>query len=142
MEINIGISVKNSSEAVDLYKEAFGLELGYYVKNPDGSYFHSELSKDGKGFAVVEAQNEVAMEQAIQIGVTLASEEEVHKVYRILSEGGIIKESIGPLPWSPCAATIIDKFGVWWFITAPQHRPPDDYDPSIPWDASMYKKPE
>lgn len=43
MEIDFGIYVKNSAEAVELYKEAFRLELGYHVKNPDGSYFHSEL---------------------------------------------------------------------------------------------------
>ena len=38
MRTGIGIYVKNSAEAVDLYKAAFGLELGYHVKNPDGSY--------------------------------------------------------------------------------------------------------
>lgn len=65
MEIDFGIYVKNSAEAVELYKEAFRLELGYHVKNPDGSYFHSELSKDGKGFSVVEAQDETIVVHSI-----------------------------------------------------------------------------
>lgn len=142
MEINFGLCVKNSMEAVKLYQEAFGLELGYSMKNPDGSYFHSELSKDGVGFSVVEADDEISMGNAVQLGVTLESEAEVQRAYELLSKDGIIKESIAPLPWSPLAAVVIDKFGVCWYITAPQHRPPDDYDPSIPWEASMYKKPE
>ncbi|EIV2905994.1 VOC family protein [Citrobacter braakii] len=142
MKIDFGLSVKNSAEAVELYQKAFGVELGYHVKNPDGSYFHSELSKDGHGFSVVEGQGEAAMEHTVTLGVTLADESEVQKAYKHLAEGGTIKESIGPLPWSPCAVTVIDRFGVLWYITAPQHRPPDDYDPNMPWDPSMYKKPE
>ncbi|NLY21520.1 MAG: hypothetical protein GXZ08_09600, partial [Tissierellia bacterium] len=59
----------------------------------------------------------------------------------ILSKDGIVKEPIGALPWTPCAATVIDKFGVCWYITCPQHRPPEDYDSNAAWDASMYKNP-
>lgn len=143
MEINVGLSVKNSVEAVKLYQEAFGLELGYNMKNSDGGYFHSELSKGGVELAVVEADYDNApVENVVQLGVTLETEAEVQRAYELLSKDGIIKESLAPLPWSPLAATVIDKFGVHWYITAPQHRPPDDYDPNIPWEPSMYKKPE
>lgn len=143
MEMSYGLHVKNSVEAVELYQDAFGLELGYHVKNPDGSYFHSELYKERKEkLSVVEAQGNAAVEHTVQLGVTLENEAEVQRVYKLLSAGGTIKTPIGPLPWSPCAADVIDKFGVWWYITAPQHYPPDDYDPNIPWDSSMYKKPE
>ena len=142
MNIGIGLYVKNSVEAVELYKEAFGLDLGYHVKNPDGSYFHSELYKHGKEFlSVVEAPNDNIGEYTVQLGVTFADEAEVRKAYILLSAGGTIKTPMGPLPWSPCAADVIDKFGVWWYITAPQHRPPDDYDQNAPWDASIYKNP-
>ena len=142
MNIGIGLYVKNSVEAVELYKKAFCLDLGYHVKNPDGTYFHSELYKNGKEFlSVVEAPNGNIGEYTVQLGVTFADEAEVRKAYALLSEGGTIKTPIGPLPWSPCAADVIDKFGVWWYITVPQHRPPDDYDSNAPWDASMYKNP-
>lgn len=142
MEINFGLSVKNSVEAVKLYQEAFGLELGYHMKNSDGGYFHSELSKDGVGFAVVEAEGEVSVGNVVQLGITLESENEVQRAYELLSKDGIIIESLAPLPWSPLAGVVIDRFGVSWYITAPQHRPPDDYDQNIPWESSMYKKPE
>lgn len=138
----MGLYVKNSVEAVELYKEVFGLELGYHVKNPDGTYFHSELYKDGQEFlSVVESSNNYMEENIAQLGVSFDSEAAVEKAYALLSKGGTIKTPLGPLPWSPCAADVIDRFGVWWYITAPQHYPPDDYDPNVPWDSSMYKKP-
>jgi PhnB protein len=143
VKIGHGLYVKNSVEAVELYCKVFGLELGYHVKNPDGSYFHSELYKDGvELLSVVESDKSTPRENAVQLGVTLANEAEVQKAYELLSAEGTVNTPIGPLPWSPCAADLIDKFGVWWFISAPMHHPPDDYDHTAPWDPSMYKKPE
>ena len=56
--LGVGIYVKNSPKAVELYKSAFGLELGYHVLNDDGTYYHSELTKDGEEFcSVVEAKD-------------------------------------------------------------------------------------
>ena len=43
--IGIGIYVKNSPKAIELYQAAFGLEMGYHVLNKDGTYFHSELHR-------------------------------------------------------------------------------------------------
>lgn len=142
MKMGTGLYVKNSVEAVELYKEVFGLELGYHVKNPDGTYFHSELYKDGEEIlSVVESSNNYAKERIVQLSVIFDNEAAVEKAYALLSEGGAIKTPLGPLPWSPCAADVVDRFGVWWYITAPQHYPPDDYNPNEPWDSSMYKKP-
>lgn len=143
MKIGTGLYVKNSVEAVELYKEVFGLELGYHVKNPDGTYFHSELYKDGQEFlSVVESAKEPEKDSAVQLCVSFDNEAEVEKAYVLLCEGGKIKTPLGPLPWSPCAADVIDRFGVWWYITAPQHYPSDDYDPNVPWDSTMYQKPQ
>ncbi len=142
MRVGTGLYVKNSAEAVALYKEAFGLELGYHVLNPDGSFFHSELYKDGEEiFSVVEAAHAESRDNTVQVSVILDNEAEVRKAYALLKEGGIVETPIGPMPWSPCAAVIIDRFGVWWYITAPQHQPPADYDPNAPWTPAMYKKP-
>lgn len=143
MRVGTGIYVKGSAEAVELYKEAFGLELGYHVLNPDGSYFHSELYRgEEEMLSVVESPIETHEDHTVQMSVVFDTEDEVHKAYELLSKEGKIETPIGPLPWSPCAASLMDKFGVWWYISAPQHHPADDYDPTKPWDASMYKKPE
>lgn len=143
MQIGTGLYVRGSAQAVELYKKAFGLELGYHVLNPDGSYFHSELNLDGREMlSVVESGEAVHPDRTVQVGVTLDSEEDVRRAFDLLREGGSVETPLGPMPWSPCAAVVTDKFGVWWYLTAPSHYPPSDYDPYAPWDASMYKKPE
>ncbi len=142
MRIGCCLHVKNSAAAVELYQKAFGLTLGYHVKNPDGSYFHSELYRDGEELLdVVEAASAGGGEETVQLGVTLADEAAVKKAFALLREGAAVKTPMGPLPWSPCAVELTDKFGVWWFITAPMHYPPDDYDHTAPWDESMYQPP-
>ena len=126
----LGLYVKNSVEAVELYREVFGLELGYHVKNADGSYFHSELYRDGKEvLSVVESTDDVHANTVACLGYTFDTEEALHHAFDRLSEGGKVKMPIQELPWSPCAAEVIDKFGVWWYLTTPQHRPPDDFQP-------------
>ncbi len=51
--IGIGIHVNNSPKAIEVYKAAFGLELGYHVLNDDCTYFHSELMRSDEEFCCV-----------------------------------------------------------------------------------------
>lgn len=44
------VYVKNSFEAAQTYCEAFGAEVTFAIKNPEGTaYEHCELSVDGEG---------------------------------------------------------------------------------------------
>ena len=47
----------------------------------------------------------------------MGTEEAVHNAFQVLSDGGVVLEPIGELPWSKCCATVIDKFGVCWWIS-------------------------
>ena len=129
--IGIGLYVKNSLEAAELYKSAFGLELGYHVLNEDGSYFHSELMKNGKEFiSVVEAKREMLQgKNPVQLGVTFESKAELEKAFELLRDGGKTELELCELPWSPCAAEVTDRFGVNWYLTLAQHRPDDGWQP-------------
>lgn len=136
MKAGIGLYVKNSAEAVELYKEAFGLELGYHVKNADGSYYHSELYRDGEEvLSVVESKDSDHFDNVVQVGIILDNEAEVRKAFGLLSDGGTVQMPVAELPWSPCAAVLRDRFGVWWYISVLQHRPDESFDPSEPADA-------
>ncbi|NLL77364.1 MAG: VOC family protein [Clostridiales bacterium] len=129
MGFGIGLNVKNSVDAVELYQRVFGLELGYHVKNPDGSFFHSELLKNEEVYlSVVEASKDKGEESFIQLGYEFDSPEEVQRAFDLLQEGGTIDMPIGELPWSPCAASVIDRFGIWWYLSSASHRPAEDYD--------------
>ncbi len=128
--IGIGLYLKDSLEAVELYREAFGLELGYHVMNTDGKgYFHSELMKNGEPqFCVVEAPEHPAG-NPVQLGVSFDSREELEKALSVLKVGGTFKMEPRELPWSPYAAEVVDRFGVDWFLSLPQRRPPEDFAP-------------
>ena len=129
--IGVGIYVKNSPKAIALYQRAFGLELGYHVLNQDGTYFHSELLRSGEPFcSVVEAKQDTYADcHPIELGVDFNTRNELECAFTLLSDGGRVDMEIGELPWSPCAAIVIDPFGVRWFLSMPQHRPADDWSP-------------
>lgn len=131
--IGVGIYVNGSREAVDLYCDAFGLTLGYHMLNEDGSYFHSELlAGDGQEVcSVVEALEPLSPKgNPIELGYTFQAREDLEWAFTLLKEGGTVKMDIRELPWSPCAACVTDRFGVNWFLSLPQHRPPEDFTPA------------
>lgn len=129
--IGIGIYVKNSPKAVALYQAAFNLTLGYHVLNKDGTFFHSELIRDSEPFcSVVEAKMDTYTDRhPIELGVDFNCRSELERAFSLLSDGGSVVMEVGELPWSPCAAIVIDPFGVRWFLSMPQHRPADDWSP-------------
>ncbi len=128
--IGIGLYIQNSLDAVELYKKAFGLELGYHVMNPDGKgYFHSELNKNGEPqFCVAEAPEHPAG-NPVQLGVDFQSREQLEEAFSLLKTGGTVKMEPRELPWSPWSAEVVDRFGVDWYLCLPQHLPPEDFTP-------------
>lgn len=128
MGFDVGVHVRGSAEAVELYRRAFGLELGYHVLNPDGSYFHAELCEGGQNvLTVAESSEGEVTGNAVCIGRVFESEDEVRRVYGLLKEGGQIKTPLGALPWCDCAADVIDRYGIWWYLCVAQHRPAEGF---------------
>lgn len=126
----IGIYVKGSVEAARLYCKAFGLTLGYHVLNGDGSYFHSELMKGSEpALSVVEAEAPAPFGNPIELGYSFDTQEQLEEAFALLQEGGRVKLVPQELPWSPLAAIVTDRFGVNWFLSLPQYRPPEEFSP-------------
>jgi PhnB protein len=129
MEIGIQAYVNGSIDAVELYKRAFGAELGYSVLNPDGSYFHAELMQSGKTFLAVSEIGENFCSDVMpkypnmNLGAILDNEEAVRKAYSALSEDAPIGTPLHALPWSDLCADVVDRFGVYWYLTISQHKP-------------------
>ena len=80
---------------------------------------------NGEGFlAVAEAKNPCDVEyihrmkwETMTFNVfEMGSEEAVRRALEVLSEGGVVLEPIHELPWSSCCATVIDRFGVCWWV--------------------------
>lgn len=121
------VYVKNSIEAVKMYCDAFGAEVTYEIKNEtNDAYVHCELSVNGEPFlAASEAENPCDISvvhkekwQTMTFNVfEMGCEEAVYKAFDILRDGGVVIEPIKELPWSKCCATVIDKYGVCWWIS-------------------------
>jgi uncharacterized glyoxalase superfamily protein PhnB len=105
------------------------MTLGYNDKFPDGTFLHAALLRDGQEvFAVSESRNDSFVNimltsslkesrPTMSYGINFDSEDEVKKAYSILTEGGKVLLAIGSLPWSSCCAEVVDKYGVYWYIT-------------------------
>lgn len=121
------VYVKNSLEAANFYCKAFGAEITRAFPNADGTaYEHCELSVNGEGFlALAEAANPCDVEflhkmkwETMTFNVfEMGSEAAVRHAFDVLREGGAVIDPIHALPWSSCCATVIDKYGVCWWIS-------------------------
>lgn len=120
------VYVKNSLEAAAFYCEAFGAEITFAIKNPaETEYEHCELSVGGEGFlALSEASNPCDIEvvhqnkwETMTFNVfEMGAEEVVDQAFRMLTDGGVVLSPIQELPWNRYNATVIDKYGVCWWI--------------------------
>jgi PhnB protein len=61
----------------------------------------------------------------VELGYTVESRDEFERVFQMLRQDGRVVLDPCELPWSPLATIVMDKFGVRWYITLPQHRPED-----------------
>jgi PhnB protein len=131
MILGATLYLKNSVEAVNFYQKAFNMTLGYNVKNEDGSFLHAELMKDGNYvFAVSDFCDEEIIKAMLSTKkptmsyeINFSNDKELTSAYSILIDGGRVLRPLGPLPWTPCSADIIDKYGVYWYIYVSQHKP-------------------
>lgn len=121
------IYARNSLEAVRTYCRAFGAVATLEMFNEAHTeYEHCELSVgENPILAVSEAPEEwdVSVIHGMRWqGMTfnafeLGTVEAVQTAFDVLSEGGVVIEEIHEVPWSSCCATIIDRYGVCWWIS-------------------------
>ena len=120
------VYVNNSLEAAQTYCKAFGAEITRaFLNEAQTAYEHCELSVDGEGFlALAEAKrpydvsiiHQMKWETMTFNVFEMGSREAVDHALAVLSKGGVVLEPIQELPWNPYNATVIDKYGVCWWI--------------------------
>jgi len=124
---------EKSYKAVEMYKKAFGLSLGYHLsyEDPEGmrkwgldigddyvprrGYFHADLVRDGEIVFSVSAEGDSSSQgvQFIELSMQMGSEEAVKKAVSILSGGTKTPRDEG---WNPCTAGVTDPYNVNWCI--------------------------
>jgi len=111
--------VKESGKAVEFYQKAFNAELVSSFPNPDGSYYHAELDIFGQIFALSESvSNKCIAGNTMQFCLHLGEDQEpqIQKIYEVLKGGADIRTPLGPCPYSPLMAALIDRYGIYWCI--------------------------
>lgn len=128
MKLGATLYIHNTREAADFYQRAFGLTLGYTAPNPDGSYLHASLCRDGREvFAISESANPALLEllrradihtnrPIANLGLDFPTEAEVRHAFALLVEEGTVTLPLQSLPWCSLAAEVVDKYGVYWYI--------------------------
>ena len=120
------VYVMNSMEAAESYCRAFGAEVTFAIQNDaQTAYEHCELSVNGEPIlAVAEAQTPYDVSAIHRMkwqtmtfnAFELGSEDAVKNALAVLRDGGVVLEEIHELPWSKCCATVMDRYGVCWWV--------------------------
>ena len=119
--------VENIKEAFDFYINALGMKAvprhGYEILSLNGEHFYNIFEAPADKHDIL-AQTTFESRHRLYANIELATEDKVrHAVDVLTAGGGKIIDSPRPLPWSPCAADIMDKYGVKWFISLPMSAP-------------------
>jgi len=128
MRIGCQVYVKGSVDAVAFYQRAFDWTIGMNFKNPDGTYAHASLmSGEREVLAVAEDGNPATRTVSLDGKwpamafncAGLNSREAVDRAYDVLSEGARTTSNPGgpaSVPWNEYCFTLVDKFGVYWWV--------------------------
>ena len=121
--------VKNRKEATEFYKTIFGMEEVYHHME----YKLQILDKFFFNIKEVSEEQHQAYMNAISSGDSILhshaqydTEDEVKKVYELLSAEALMAEELRSLPWCPLTAGLTDRYGISWYINMPEHMPCSD----------------
>jgi len=112
------VYVKNSREAVEIYKKAFDAQLVAEYMNDDGQYMHAELEVQGQIIALSEINGQAIAGNNMQFCFHYGkgNEAAVEKAYKILKDGGEVTYPLGECHFSPLMTGLTDKFGINWCL--------------------------
>jgi PhnB protein len=117
------IYVKNCKEALEYYKGIFGGEIKNVqladgiemFKGYEGKIIHSELHiNDECVMYFVDVFDDKSYESNIQLVVELDSEEEINKVYSVLSKNGTVQFELQKTLWGAYHGVVTDIYGNTW----------------------------
>ena len=125
-------------EAFVFYQNALGMvsipHHGYDILSLNGQHFYNIFETPATEHDML-AETTFRSRHRLYANVELATEDELrHAVDALSTDGGKVLDVPRPLPWSPCAADVIDKYGVKWFLSLPMLAPPKGCLACVPID--------
>ena len=126
------VYVKGSTEAIRLYKEAFGLEdRGKPAVDNEGDIYYHALAKKGEFFigvsekkylhAALRKENGNDVHPIMVFTVAFESEDNLRKTFDLLYEDGNPSTGLIVQPSAVIYCDLVDRFGVCWCLFVPEN---------------------
>lgn len=104
-------------EAIELYRRAFGAEVGSVLLGDDGSVYHAEMTIGGQRVMLCDNRDvPFAPSASLSLAVSMDSDAEVRRAFDVLSEGGRVLYPIESTSYASSFASIFDRFGFRWVL--------------------------
>lgn len=120
----------NCREAMQFYQNLFGgnLEIMTIAESPAKEQFPEDLHNQvmhatlsNRDFKLMASdmcgQGKMQRGNGIQLSLNCSSEDEIKRLYGLLSEGGQVEQELAPQFWGSLFAMLVDKFGIKWMLS-------------------------
>lgn len=105
------------AEAIELYRRAFGAEVGPVLTGDDGSIYHAEMTVCGQRIMLGDnCDVPFAPSASLSLAVCMDSDDEVRRAFDVLTENGRVLYPIERTPYASSFASIFDRFGFRWVL--------------------------
>ncbi|ASA25848.1 VOC family protein [Paenibacillus donghaensis] len=108
------------SEAIELYKKAFKSEIDSIMydseKEPGKFVIHAEMHILGTRLMLSDSggTNESSVDSTMEIVAVFENKEVLREAYQVINDGSETIIPMGPIFFSDCLVSFVDKFGVRW----------------------------
>jgi PhnB protein len=124
--------------ALDFYKQALGAKVGMLMRFSDSpdpvpagmlqagfeeKIMHASFSIGDMTIMASDGCNDKASFDGFRLTLSVATQEDAHRVFDALAEGGCVDMPLGPTFWSPCYGMVTDKFNVGWMVMVLGEQP-------------------
>jgi len=109
--------IRNSLEAVEAYRTAFGAELTSQTLSAEGVNIHTELDLGGQILAISELSGaEPSTGSTIEICIQYRPDEKhlMLCAFEALKSGATVMHAPGPVFYSEYMTEFVDRFGIRW----------------------------
>jgi PhnB protein len=110
------VFVDNCLNVMEVYQGLFGGGITNIQKTDDGKCLHAELHLGNSIIHFSDTFGKIHEGDNVRITLECESEEEIRRVYDVLSKEGKITAKLQDTFWGAIHANIVDKFGIGWLL--------------------------
>ena len=125
-------------EALDFYQRALGAQIdmimlfnespeppppGMLQAGFENKVMHASFRVGDTHLMASDGCDDKSKFDGFRLALTVQTEDEAHKAFNRLAEGGSIQMPLCKTFWSPCYGMVADKFNVGWMVMVPGEMP-------------------